>query len=116
MTAVVTCAEDSDWLRILNSGLPLIQFILDADEPWSFSRLGTYCLENFFGFVRRSSLGDDRLTSTVRIITKAALVYEVMHELGLEIKHSGRDNIGGTMIDDNNIEFTKARADVCLHS
>jgi hypothetical protein len=83
----------------------LIQFILDADELWSFSRIGTHCLENLFGFVRRSSLGDDRVTPTVRIITKATLVYEGMHELGLEIMHSGSDNIGGTIINDNDIEY-----------
>jgi hypothetical protein len=99
-TKAVTFAEDSDWPRILNTALVLIQFVRDADEHWSFARLGTHCLENFFGFVRRVSLGDDRFTPTVRIITKSTLVYQVMHELGLEIKHSGRDNVGGTVIRD----------------
>jgi hypothetical protein len=52
----------------------------------------------------------------VRIIAKATLVYEVIHELDLEIKHSGRGNISGTIIDDNNIEFTDGGADVYFRS
>jgi hypothetical protein len=113
----VTFAEDSDWPRILNTALVLIQFVRDATEHWSFARLGTHCLENFFGFVRRCSLGDDRFASTVRIITKSTLVYQVMHELGLEIKHSGRDNIGGTVIGGTDgLCFNEQDAEICFRS
>jgi hypothetical protein len=115
-TTAMTFAEDSDWTQILNSGIALKQFILDADEYWSFSRSGTHYLENFFGFVRRSSLGDDQLTQTVRIITKTRLVYAIMHELDLEIMHSGRDNINRTIINDNNIELTEGGTDVFFRS
>jgi hypothetical protein len=59
-TTAVTFAEDSVWPRILNSALALVLFVLQADEYWSFFRMGTHCLEDFFGRVRRSSLGDDR--------------------------------------------------------
>jgi hypothetical protein len=94
----VTFAEDSEWPRILNGSLTVIQFVLVAEPHWSFAHIGTHCLENFFGFVRRSFLGDDRFAPTIRIITKSTMVYQIMHELGLDIKHSGRDNIGGTVI------------------
>jgi hypothetical protein len=88
----------------------LIQFVRDADEHWCFSGLGTHCLENFFGFVRRNSLGDDRYGRPVGIIAKSTMVYEMMHDLGLEIKHSGRDNIGGTVIGPGPVEFDDQRA------
>jgi hypothetical protein len=114
--AAVTFAENSDWPRLLNSALAVIAFIMIADEDWSFSRLGTHCLENFFGFVRRSSLGDDRFNPTLTIITKATLVYEAMHELDLEIKHSGRDNIGGTRIGDSACSFDPNPSEIWFQS
>jgi hypothetical protein len=73
-------------------------------------------LENFFGIVRWGSLGGDRLVPTVRIRTIATVVYEVLHEFGLEIKYSGRENISGTIINDQNIEFTEGGADVYFRS
>jgi hypothetical protein len=39
-----------------------------------------------------------------------------MHEFGLETKYSGRDNIGGTITNHNNIEFTGGGADVYFRS
>jgi hypothetical protein len=115
-TKAITFAEDSDWPRILNSSIALVQFILDADEHWSFARLGTHCLENFFGFVRRNSFGDDRFGPTLRIIAKSTMVYETMHELGLEIKHRGRDNIGGTVVNDIVVEFGEERPEIIFQS
>jgi hypothetical protein len=56
MTAL-TFAEDSAWPRVLNCALGLVAFTLEADKRWSFFRMGTHCLENFFGLVHRSSLG-----------------------------------------------------------
>jgi hypothetical protein len=108
-TVAVTFAEDLDWPQILNTAIALIQFILDADENWPFSRLGTHCLENCFGFVKGNSLGDDRFGPTFGIIPKATLIYHVMRDLNLEIKHSGRGNIRGTLIHDKVIEFIELR-------
>jgi hypothetical protein len=59
-TTAVTFAQDSSWPRILNDSLALVHFIIRAPEDWSFSRFGTDCLENFFGFVRRNARSDDR--------------------------------------------------------
>jgi hypothetical protein len=115
-TAAVTFAEDLDWPRILNTAIALIRFMLDADENWSFSRLGTHCLENLFGFVRRNSLGDDQFGPILGIITKATLVDHAMHHLNLEIKHSSHDNIGGTLIHDKVVEFTELRPEVYFRS
>jgi hypothetical protein len=97
----VTCltfAEDCCWARILNTALVLIQFVMIAEPTWSFSRLGTHCLENFFGMVRRCSHGDDRNVTARRVISRASLVTEIMQELGLEVQHRGRDNVGGVVI------------------
>jgi hypothetical protein len=97
-TEAVTFAEDSVWPRILNSALALVLFVLQADEHWSFSRMGTHCLENFFGLVRRSSLGDDRSVTAMRVIVRASLVARTIHELKIVVKHRGRDNVGGVVI------------------
>jgi hypothetical protein len=115
-TKAVTFAENSVWPRILNSAIALIQFVLDATENSSFSRLGTHCLENFFGFVRRNSYGDDRFSPSLRIIAKATVVYQVMQELGLEMKHNGRDNIGGTVLRGDEAALSEDIADVLTHS
>jgi hypothetical protein len=79
----VTFAEDSSWPRLLNNAVALIHFVMMGDRHWSFSRLGTHCLENFFGMVRRCSHGDDRGVIARRVIARATLVTEVMHELGM---------------------------------
>jgi hypothetical protein len=100
----------------LNTAIALVQFIFNADENWLFSRLGTHCLENFFGFVRKNPLGDDRFGPTLGIITKARLIYHVMHDLNLEIQHSGGDKIGGTRIHDKVVEFTELRPEVDFRS
>jgi hypothetical protein len=97
-TVAVTFAETSQWYRILNTALALILFIVDGDENWSFSRLGTHCLENFFGCIRQSSRGDDVLSTALRIIARTCVVLHEMHGLGLVIEHRGRDNLGGTLL------------------
>jgi hypothetical protein len=97
-TTAVTFAETSQWYRILNSSLALILFIVDGDKDWSFSRLGTHCLENFFGCIRQSSRGDDVLSTALRIIGRTCVVLHEMHGLGLTIEHRGRDNLGGTLL------------------
>jgi hypothetical protein len=110
-TIAVTFAEDSVWPRILNSALALILFILHAEEHWSFSRMGTHCLENFFGLVRRSSLGDDRSVTAKRVVVRASLVAQTMHELKITVKHRGRDNVGGVVITGDIPVWDDSRAD-----
>jgi hypothetical protein len=73
-TMAVTFAEDSVWPRILNSALALVLFVLQADEHWQFSEMGTQCLENVFGRVRRSSFGDDRSVTAMRVIVRVSFV------------------------------------------
>jgi hypothetical protein len=104
-TVAVTFAEDSVWPVLLNTALVLVRFILQAEENWSFSRIGTHCLENFFGLIRRESFGDDRYVVATRIIAKASLVSRIMHDLGIAISHRGRDNVGGTLIRGSKPEF-----------
>jgi hypothetical protein len=94
----VTFAEDSVWPVLLNTAFALILFVLDAEEHWSFSRVGTHCLENFFGLLRRESLRDDRYVVASRVIAKTSLASSVIHDLNLSIRHRGRDNVGGTVI------------------
>jgi hypothetical protein len=110
-TIAVTFAEDANWPRILNSALALVAFTLEADEHWSFSRMGTHCLENFFGLVRRSSLGDDRSVTAMRIIVKASMVARVMQELGLQTHHRGRDNVGEVVISGEIPQWTEDLAE-----
>jgi hypothetical protein len=97
-TAAVTFAEDSVWPRILNFGLTLIDFIITADGEWSFSRLGTHCLENFFGFVRQNARADDRSITAFRIMARTNCVSLEMEKRGIRIAHHGRDNVGGVVI------------------
>jgi hypothetical protein len=104
-TEAVTFAENSDWPRLLNTSLAIIQFIVDGDENWSFSRLGSHCLENFFGSIRQAAKGDDRMVRAMHIIAKTALVCVVMNDLQLNIKHRGRDNVGGVVIGGDRHEF-----------
>jgi hypothetical protein len=90
----VTFAEDSVWPRTLNNALLLIHFIIVAAAQWSFSRLGTHCLENFFGFVRQNARADDRAVTALRLIARTTLVSITMHDLGIKVVHRGRDNVG----------------------
>jgi hypothetical protein len=60
MTKAVIFTDDSQCPRILNSSLALLQFVLDGESSWCFSRVGTHCLEVFFGLIRRYSFGDHR--------------------------------------------------------
>jgi hypothetical protein len=64
-TAAVTFVTDTTWLRLLNCSFILVQLVFDASADWSFSRLGTHCLENFFDLIRRNSFGDDRLVKAL---------------------------------------------------
>jgi hypothetical protein len=104
-TEALTFAENSVWPRLLNSALALIQFIIEADGDWSFSRLGSHCLENFFGFIRQNSRGDDRYKMAVHIIAKTQMVCWLMNDLNFVTKHRGRDNVGGVVIGDGPIEL-----------
>jgi hypothetical protein len=82
----------------VNCALEVIALTLEADKRWFFSRMGTHCLENFFGLVHLSSLADDRSVTALRIIVKANMVAQVMHELDMKVCHHGRDNVGGVVI------------------
>jgi hypothetical protein len=115
-TIAVTFAEDSVWPVLLNTTLALVHFILGAQETWSFSRMGTHCLENFFGLVRREAMGDDRYAIIKRIIAKASLAASIMHDLHLRIIHRGRDNIGGVVIGGGRPEFTEEMAELLFRS
>jgi hypothetical protein len=83
----------------------LIQFVMTAERHWPFSRLGTRCFENFFGMVRRYSYGDNRVVTVRWVIARASLVTEVMHELNMQLRHRGRDNVGGVIINDGRLQF-----------
>jgi hypothetical protein len=115
-TLALTFADDMGWLRVLNSALCLIEFIRSGDENWSFSRLGTHCLENFFGLVRRNARGDDRFIRAIQIITQATVAIRVMDELGLHPRIRGRDNVGGTVIGKGSIDFSLPYLERIYHS
>jgi hypothetical protein len=111
-----TFAEDAAWPTLLNTSITLIQFVMEADPTWSFSRLGTHCLENFFGLIRRESLGDDRYVTAARIIAKNSLVAMTMQNLDLRISHRGRDNVGGVVIAGIRPDFVEAEAGLLCRS
>jgi hypothetical protein len=111
-----TFAEDAVWPTLLNTAISLIQFVMEADQNWSFSRLGTHCLEDFFGLVRRESLGDDRYVTAARIIAKTSQVAMTMHDLNLRVTHRGRDNVGGVVIDGVRPHFEEGEADRIFRS
>jgi hypothetical protein len=73
--------------------------------------MGTHCLENFFGLVRRSSLGGDRSMTAMRVVVRASIVAQTMHELNLIVKHRGRDNVGGVVITGSVPEWDEHCAD-----
>jgi hypothetical protein len=115
-TTAVTFAETSQWYRILNTALALVLFIMDGDENWCFSRLGTHCLENFFGCIRQTSRGDDVLSTALRIIARTCVVLHEMHALGLTTEHRGRDNLGGTLLGPGTCQLSQQRAHVLCMS
>jgi hypothetical protein len=116
VTQAATFAEGAVRRTLLNSSLAVIDFIMHADEHWSFSRIGTHCLENFFGLVRRQSFGDDQYTVVSRIIAKTTLVASMMQELGLQIVHRHRENFGGVEIGGSPPSFHNEFAEEMLHS
>jgi hypothetical protein len=104
-TTAVTFAEESAWSRILNHSLALIYFIIHAPGDWSFSRLETHCLENFFGFVHRDARSHDRSRPAFQIIAKTARVSFDMQHLSLEVVHRRRDNVNGVLIEGASVEL-----------
>jgi hypothetical protein len=112
----LTFAYDCGWLWVLNTAVVLIQFIEAGHETCSLSRLGTHCLENFFGLVRQSSRGDDQYTAAIRIIRQATVMMGVMHEMDLHPSIHGRDNVAGTIIGKSAGSFCQERVDLFLHS
>jgi hypothetical protein len=88
-----TFAETFQWHHILNSSLGLILCIIDGDANWSFSRLGTRCLENFFGLIQQNSRGDDVLRAALLIIARTCVILRELHALHLRVEHRGRDNL-----------------------
>jgi hypothetical protein len=115
-TEAVTFAPDASWPRILNCVLVLIQFVFTAEEHYSFSRVGTHCLENFFGLIRRNSFGDNRLVRAIRLIATGTVVADMMHELSLNVKHRRLDNAGGVVISGNPPEFTDTESERIFQS
>jgi hypothetical protein len=78
--------------------------------------MGTHCLENFFGLVRRASLDDDRYVVGSRIIAKTSLASDVMHDLDLSITHRGHDNVGGILISGCRSRFGEGEAERLFRS
>jgi hypothetical protein len=115
-TQVLAFADDCGWLRVLNTAVLLIEFITNGDENWSFSRLGTHCLENFFGLVRQSSRGDDRFTRAIRVIRQATVMVDVMDRRDLHPYVRGRDNVGGTIIGAGSATLSQGYVDLLCHS
>jgi hypothetical protein len=115
-TRVLTFADDAGWLRALNSALILIEFLQSGNDSWSFARLGTHCLENFFGLVRQNARGDDRFIRAIQIIAHATAMVRVMHELNLHPHIRGRDNVGGTIIGPGSVTFSVEQVDLLFHS
>jgi hypothetical protein len=116
VTVAVTFAEDSVWPVLWSTALALMGFVLDASDDSSFSRMGTHRPENFFGLLRRESLGDDRDVVASRIIAKTSLASDVMHDLDLSITHRGRDNVGGILIGGCRPRFAEGEAERLLRS
>jgi hypothetical protein len=88
----------------------------DASANWLFSRLGTHCLENFFGLIRRNSFGDNRLVRAVRIIARGISVADVMHELRLSVTHRNHQNKGRVFISGSSPTFADEYADRVFRS
>jgi hypothetical protein len=93
-----TVAEDSVWPRILNFNLVILHFILNARPDWSFARLGTHCLENFFGCVRQNARADDRTITALRIIARTMRACLTMQKWNIKIVHRGPDNVGDVVL------------------
>jgi hypothetical protein len=116
VTKAVTLADDSQWPRNLNSSLALIQFVLDGESSWCFSRVGTHYLEIFFGLIRLHSFGDHRFQTAERITMRIALVALIMHRYNLEIRHRHLDNLRGVCLGGEKPEFTDMNAEVFCES
>jgi hypothetical protein len=112
----VTFAEDSVWPVLLNTAFALIRFVPDAEEHWSFSRVGRNCLENFFGLLRCQSLRDDRYVVAWPVIVKTSLASGGMRDLNLSTMHRGRDNVGGTVIGGCGPRFVEFEAERLFRS
>jgi hypothetical protein len=55
-------------------------------------------MENFFGLIRQSSWGDDRLVRAVHGIATVTTMLNVMHELKIQFHPRGRANVGRPII------------------
>jgi hypothetical protein len=93
------------WFRVLNSVVVLIGFLNSGTEKWSFSRLGTHCLENFFDMIRQNARVDDRFVCSVQIIAQTTLMLS-----------SDQDNLGGAIIGTGLPTFSKEYMDLLTHS
>jgi hypothetical protein len=47
----------------------------------------------------------------MRIIVKAIIVAEILHELDMDVDHAGRDNVGGVVISGDVPDWTEENAE-----
>jgi hypothetical protein len=69
--------------------------VVHTDNTACADRLGTDCLENVIGLVRRLSCGTDSLEVANRNITKAPVVRDIMCRPYIAVRHHCRENCGG---------------------
>jgi hypothetical protein len=96
-----TLTTDINWIKLLNTAIGLVCYVVQAGSTGCGDRFGTHCLENFIGLVRRLSCGTDSLEVVNRNIAKTAVVRDMMCQLHIAVRHHRRENCGGSSFMDH---------------
>lgn len=86
--------------RLMNTLLSIIIALCSGYDSLCLDRLGTHCIELFFGLIRGFSKGVDGWDTFYRTIGKTIMAQESLNELNIKpvIKH--RANLAGVVITD----------------
>lgn len=87
-------------IRTLNTILTII-ISIQKHVLLKLSRVGTHCLECFFGLVRLACHGNHNLANILRSIAKSIFIKNELIKINEEVTIKGRDNLGGTQTDQN---------------
>ena len=104
-TAIGTTFGDSIFLkRCINTVIGIAVAINMDLEKIGLERVGTHCLECFFGYMRMCSHGDHSLDMAIRVAIKSLLITKYCHEMNYQIPIQTRVNTGGQKITKSKIE------------
>ena len=87
-------------IRLMNSILSILIAIYLKFDPLCLDRLGTHCLEFFFGLIRGFSNGIDGWEKFYKTVCKTVIAQEFLDDLDISPVINNRANLAGVVINE----------------